>query len=208
MPLPAPKLLHPHEAVTRVKHECLVSSEEAVSALDRAVREHVLELVNDKGEKLRLNNSRIDWNTGVVEFRVPILLSSANVGRKEYYRAYFITEQIDRWLRTAATYTPIIEHEPLGVSKSEKAKAESISASTADRKGFRTTTEKRAEDAAGKWIKSLKPRPKNQEDAFERCRQEVASFGHLSRRAFDRAWHNNAPEEWQLPGRRKRVSEP
>ena len=208
MPLPTPKLLHPHEAVTRVKHECLVSSEEAMSALDRAVREHVLEPVNDKGEKLRLNDARIDWNTGVVEVRVPMLLRSAGVWRKEYYRAYFITEKIDRWLRTATAYIPIIEHEPLGVNKSEKAKAESTSASTADRKGFRTTKEKSAEDAAGEWIKRLNTRPKSKEDAFERCRVEVASFGDLSRRAFDRVWHNNAPKEWQLAGRRKRVSDP
>lgn len=70
--------------------------------------------------------------------------------------------------------------------------------------GFRTTSAVTAEDACREYIAALSERPQNKETAFVEAREAVKSSGHLSRKAFERAWRDKAPSAWLKAGRRRK----
>jgi hypothetical protein len=70
--------------------------------------------------------------------------------------------------------------------------------------GFRTTSAVKAEEACKNYIAALKERPQNKETAFAEAVEAVKSIGPLSRKAFERAWHDMAPIEWLNAGRRRK----
>lgn len=68
--------------------------------------------------------------------------------------------------------------------------------------GFRTTSAVNAEEACRHYITALKERPQNKETAFAEAIEALKSSGHLSRKAFDRAWREGADrmaKSWVSP---------
>jgi hypothetical protein len=73
--------------------------------------------------------------------------------------------------------------------------------------GIRTTGQADAETECGKWIlkrgqewKAGREDRLRKPDALEQGRDAVKNRGHLSEKAFERAWAANAPEEWKRAG--------
>ena len=66
--------------------------------------------------------------------------------------------------------------------------------------GFRTTNAVAVEDACREHIAALSERPQNKETAFAEAREAVKSSGHLSRKAFERAWRDKVPSAWRKAG--------
>jgi hypothetical protein len=67
--------------------------------------------------------------------------------------------------------------------------------------GIRTNREAYAEVECRHWLENLTERPAHKDAAFEAAREAVASVGTLTRKAFDHAWRDAAPDEWKKQGR-------
>jgi hypothetical protein len=107
---------------------------------------------------------------------------------------YFTEPDLVAWIEDR--FTPLVGDEwPVAVDASEPGPILS---------GVRTNRAADAEAACGAWIKKLKEQPANKDTAFEDAKAAVAHIGHLSRKAFDRAWANNARPGWKQGGRRKK----
>jgi hypothetical protein len=67
--------------------------------------------------------------------------------------------------------------------------------------GVRTNKDASAEQACETYLRNLKERPKNKDEAYVAAAAAVAHIGQLSRKAFERAWAKVAPADWKRPGR-------
>jgi hypothetical protein len=69
--------------------------------------------------------------------------------------------------------------------------------------GIRRNRAQQAEDECGRWLKNLKDRPQNKDQAFEDAKNNIQNRDHLSRKAFERQWAPNVPAKWKDGGARK-----
>jgi hypothetical protein len=87
--------------------------------------------------------------------------------------------------------------------RSKESSSEANQSPTAISAGSRTNKAKSAEEECGQWIAKLTERPASKDHAFTQAKVAVEATGPLSRKAFERAWADNAPLHWKRAGRRR-----
>jgi hypothetical protein len=70
--------------------------------------------------------------------------------------------------------------------------------------GIRTNRQHAAEEACRKWLRELTEPPASKVVALNMVKDAVAHIGLLTGKAFERAWHDEARDEWKRPGRKPR----
>jgi hypothetical protein len=85
----------------------------------------------------------------------------------------------------------------------ESADRQQLAAAAELPSGIRTnqaaSAERECKELIQRWT-ATGSRPANKEAAFLAAQKEVGIIGHLSRKAFERAWARAAPEDWKIPG--------
>lgn len=172
--------------------------ERARARIDKAFR---FREVNYQPEyAVQYDGARIDWNSGrVILPRLPRQPFTPTLRAAEFF-AHFMPSglgatEVSRAATLSAGKSTADAGEPQEVT-TERTVASLVA-------GIRTTTDEKAETACGEWIAKLAERPRNKDTAFAEAKAALANIGALSRKAFDRAWANRAPDDWKKPGRPK-----